>query len=190
MPTVACTQPVKVQAPATRRSRVSKTLLAAALPVWLALVPVSAMAVNAAGGSDTTVDQVVNTVGPGAWVTLRSQQINATSGPRYCIATGSSDAVNPGTLLAEQYRFTLSLAAGADPINSGRERTLEFLNTATTADNRMKEITSTWFFTLPPQTTAAYFLRWRATKLAAATANLTVADSSLSVVCTDNALPN
>ncbi len=190
MSTVVRTKPMKAQARAARRSQVTQTLLAAALLVWLALVPVSAMALDAAGGSDTNVNQVVNTVGPGAWVTLVSQQINAaTGGTRHCIATGSSDTLNPGTLASEQYRFTLSLAAGADPIDSGRERRLEFSNTAVTGDNVAKEITSTWFFTLPPPT-AVYFIRWRATKFAAATANLTVLDSSLSVVCTDVALPN
>ena len=88
------------------------------------------------------------------------------------------------------YRFTLSLAAGADPIDSGRERTLAFVNQpvggAVVSDSRIKEITSTWFFRLVQP--GVYFIRWRATKFAAATANMTVDDSSLSVVCTDATL--
>lgn len=180
---------MKAQARAARRSRVTQTLLAAALPVWLALVPVSAMALDATGGNETGVNQLVNTEGPAAWVTLRSQQINVTNGPRYCIATGSSDAFNPGTAGLHLYRFTLSLAAAAAPIDSGQERTLEFSNIAGVPDSRIKEITSTWFFVLPPQP-GVYFIRWRATKVAAAMPNLTVADSSLSVACTDVRLPN
>jgi hypothetical protein len=135
---------------------------------------------------------VVNTVGPAAWMTLQSQQINVVNMPRYCVATGSSDAVNPGGVQPNFYLFTLSLSAGFDPLDSGQERTLEFFNQpiagGVVTDRRIKEITSTWAFRLVQP--GAYFIRWRATKVAAATANLTVADSSLSVVCTDIPLPN
>jgi hypothetical protein len=169
---------------------VAQTFLAVALLVGLALVPTHALAVDATGGNDTNVNQVVATVGPATWTTLRAQQITVGNTPRYCVATGSSDALNPGGVAANFYRFTLSLAAGADPIDSGRERTLEFFNQPlggiVVSDSRIKEITSTWFFRLTQP--GVYFIRWRATKFAAATANLTVDDSSLSVVCTDATL--
>jgi hypothetical protein len=165
-----------------------------ALPVWLALVPTHALAVDATGGNDTNVNQLVNTVGPAAWVTLRAQQIAVPANTRrHCVATGSSDALNPGGVANNFYRFTLSLNAGFDPIDTGRERTLQFFNQPigglVVTDSRIKEITSTWFFSLPPSPqSVVYFIRWRATKFAAATANMTVDDSSLSVVCTDATL--
>lgn len=190
MSTVVYTTNVNPQGRATHLSGVAQTLLAVALPVWLALVPTHALAVDATGGNDTNAAQVVATVGPAAWTTLRAQQITVGNTPRYCVATGSSDALNPGGVAGNFYRFTLSLAAGADPIDSGRERTLQFFNQpvggAVVLDSRIKEITSTWFFRLTQP--GVYFIRWRATKFAAATANMTVDDSSLSVVCTDATL--
>ena len=185
MHTAASTPNVHPQGRATHLSGVAQTLLAVALPVWLALVPTHALAVDATGGNDTNV-------APGRGHG-RPSRLDDAAGP-----TESPSGTRRGTAspLAAPMRstragwrpiscFTLSLAAGADPIDSGRERTLEFVNQpvggAVVSDSRIKEITSTWFFRLVQP--GVYFIRWRATKFAAGTANMTVDDSSLSVVC-------
>lgn len=192
MNTVSASKNIGPQARAAQMSGSARMLLAATLPACLALVPAHVLAVPASGGNETNVFQVVATVGPAAWTTLRAVQINVGNAPRYCAVTGSSDALNSGGV-SNFYRFNLTLAAGADPIDSGRERTLHFFNQPIAGgqvvlDNRIKEITSTWWFKLAQP--GVYFARWRATKFAAATANLTVDDSSISVVCTDVPLPS
>lgn len=113
--------------------------------------------------------------------------INPANTIRYCIATGSSDGINPGVARAHQYRFTLSLDNLNSPVNTGLERTLEFRNQAVGAsalpDNRVKESTSTGGVFVTGG--GFHAIRWQARKIASA-ANMTVADSSLSVVCTDS----
>lgn len=192
MNTLSAIKNIRPQVHAAQISSSARMLLAATLPACLALVPGHALAVPASGGNETNVNQVVATVGPATWTTLRAVPIMVVNTPRFCAVTGSSDALNPGGV-SNFYRFNLTLAAGADPIDSGRERTLHFFNQPIAGgqvvfDNRIKEITSTWWFQIT--TPGVNFVRWRATKFAAATANLTVDDSSISVVCTDVALPN
>lgn len=191
MNTVSAIKNIGPQVRAAQMSGSARMLLAAMLPACLALVPAHVLAVPASGGNETNVNQVVATVGPATWTTLRAVPITVGHAPRYCAVTGSSDALNPGGV-SNFYRFNLTLAAGADPIDSGRERTLHFFNQPVggqvVSDNRIKEITSTWWFKLAHP--GVYFVRWRATMFTAATAPLTVDDSSISVVCTDVALPN
>ncbi len=194
MNTVSASKNIGPQVRAAQMSGRARMLLAATLPACLALIPAQALAVPASGGNEVFFpDQLVNTVGPATWTTLRRVPIIVGNTPRFCAVTGSSDALNPGGVLSNFYRFTLTLAAGANPIDQGQERTLHFFNQPipgghVVVDNRIKEITSTWWFRLT--TPGTHFVYWRATKFAVGTAPMTVDDSSISVVCTDVALPN
>lgn len=165
-----------------------KFMLVSMLPICLGLLPLQAEAVSAVGGNSTTANVVVNSAA--AWTTLRTMFFNNPANTtRYCVATGSSDGLNPGVFGAHRYRFTLSLDNLAPPLNTGFERTLEFLNQAVGGvqlpDNRIKEITSTGGVFVTGG--GFHAIRWQARKAGGA-ANMTVTDSSLSVVCTDSQL--
>lgn len=167
-------------------------LLATALPVCLGLIPLQAEAVlDEVGGNGTIVNQVVNT--DAAWITLRSVLVfSPTTNARRCIATGSSDAfnpgINPGGFGANLYRFRVSLNGLPVGVDGPFERTLQFLNQTVpiVRDNTIKEITSTGGVFVPPAGFST--IRWEARKFVGAL-NLTVDDSSLTVVCTDTELP-
>lgn len=190
MNTVSSTTNVDPRARTAHISGLAGTLLAATLPAWFALVPAQALAVpDETGGTATTVNVLVPTVGPAAWTTLGSQPV---IGPRFCAATCSADMLNPGGVLSNFYRFHLTVNPGAGgpvggPIDTGCERTLHFFNQGAVLDNRTKEITTTCFFRIPQGGLST--IRCRATKFTAATANVIVDDSSLSVACSDTQLP-
>lgn len=140
----------------------------------LALVTMQATAVTAIGGNDTTVDVVVPVC-----TSLVEQDIFVPQGETYyCAVTGSSDALNPDQdPVAKRVGFNLTLDnLFCDPLDGGMERTLEFSDMI-----RLKHITSTGFFEIGQ---GNHVIRWTARPIAAAPA-LTVLDSSLSVVCTD-----
>lgn len=176
-------------APMKNRSPWTK-LMAATLPVCFGLVPLQAEAVlDEVGGNGTIVNQVVPSAA--AWTVLRSVLVfSPTTNARRCIATGSSDAFNPGLLGSHFYRFRVSLNGLPIGVDGPFERTLEFLNQVATVpvrDNRIKEITSTGGVFVPPAGFST--IRWEARKFLAATPALLVDDSSLTVVCTDTELP-
>jgi hypothetical protein len=162
-----------------------KMVLAAALPAWLALGAGHALAQPAVGGQDTFVNIGI----PANGCTTLNQQIFAASNlVRYCVATGSADVLHPagngGTYV---FNLTLDNAACA-PLNGGMERTVQFADVAVGAqvirDNRIKEVTSTGFFTLTPN--VAHILRW--TGRAPGAPATIVDDRSLSVVCLNQRL--
>ncbi|MGZ8934778.1 MAG: hypothetical protein ACXW04_07745 [Methylobacter sp.] len=173
------------------------TLLALVLPICAALMPETALAVPAVGGSARNTNVIVNSAA--AWTVLTSVNFSNTT-QRYCTATGSADALRPHTSNAQyQYRFTVSNLANP-LLNQGQERTLEFRNQAGIWDNSIKEITTTggWmsnvmanpgYFTMAPTgifgSRTIYFL---ARKILAGAPNLVVDDASLTVTCTDSRL--
>ncbi|MGH8511092.1 MAG: hypothetical protein ACREU8_06815 [Gammaproteobacteria bacterium] len=174
--------------------------LAAALPLCAALVSSPAFAVDAVGGAANNgaiaVNAVVNCANPGAWTILETVPFQNPV-QRYCIATGSADALLPMTVDGENfYYFTVSDRRNPR-CDQGQERTLTFRNQGGILDNRIKEITTTggWmsqansdpgYFTVPAGfNRTLYFL---ARKANAAIPNLTVDDASLTVTCTDNRL--
>lgn len=150
-----------------------------------------AFASDSAGGNSSNANVLVP-----ACTTLNAQTVlTPQQRARYCVATGSADAANPGGVGVRQYAFTLTLDTVAClPLDSGVERTLEFQNVALGAtvvsDNRVKEITTTAFFVLQPLATGGHVIRFQARPLIAGIPPLTVLDRSLSVVCMDDRLPN
>ncbi|MGZ8241833.1 MAG: hypothetical protein ACXWTK_09960, partial [Methylobacter sp.] len=96
------------------------TLLALVLPICAALMPETALAVPAVGGSARNTNVIVNSAA--AWTVLTSVNFSNTT-QRYCTATGSADAFRPHTSNAQyQYRFTVSNLANP-LLNQGQERT-------------------------------------------------------------------
>ena len=167
----------------TKRS----TLLAAALPICATLMSAPVLAVDAVGDSARNIDVAV---GAAAWTVLTSVNFNTPT--RFCTATGSADAFRPTPAIG-QYRYLFTVSDTTNPpLDQGQERALEFLNHAGAVDNTSKEITTTGGrFTIAAgpgpfiSERTIYFLARKAT---AATPNLTVADASLTVTCTDNRL--
>ena len=169
-----------------RHGNWKKMVLTAALPAWLALGAGQALAQFAVGGQDTNVNIGIPA---GGCTTLNAQILPATNIPRYCVATGSADVFHPagngGT-----YVFNLTLDnAACVPFDGGKERTVQFLDAAAGGqiipDNRIKEVTSTGFFTLAAN--AVHVIRW--TGRAPGAPGTVVADRSLSVVCSPLQLP-
>jgi hypothetical protein len=182
-------------------------ILGMALSVSVALtMPNAAFAVDAVGGSAKNTDVIVNS--NVAWTVLGKVTFqNPTQ--RYCTATGSADARNPGypsyqpSAAPWQYRFTVS-NRNNPPLDQGQERTLEFWNQfvgGIVKDNQIKEITTTggWmanvmadpgYFTFPGlgfSISSGHTIYFLARKIGTAP-DLRVLDNSLTVTCTDNKL--
>jgi hypothetical protein len=161
------------------------------------LMSAPALAVDAVGGSARNIDvQVFGT----NWTVLTSVNF-ANPTQRFCTATGSADVFRP-TTVAGTHRYLFTVSDTPNPLfDQGQERALEFLNQGAVLDNTSKEITTTggWrsgatanpgYFTIAANplifgSRTIYFLARKATFL---TPNLTVADASMTVSCTDNVL--
>jgi hypothetical protein len=178
-------------------------ILGMVLSVSVALtMPNVAFAVDAVGGSAKNTDVIVNS--NAAWIVLGKVTFqNPTQ--RYCIATGSADARNPGypsyqpSSAPWQYRFTVSNSPNP-PADQGQERTLEFWNQAGAKDNQIKEVTTTggWmanvmadpgYFTFPGlfSISSGHTIYFLARKIGTAP-DLRALDNSLTATCTDNKL--
>lgn len=162
-----------------------KMMMLAVLPTWLALGAGHALAQPAVGGQDSNANIGI----PAGGCTTLNQQIFAASNlVRYCVATGSADVLHPAGN-AGSYLFNLTLDnAACVPFNGGKERTVQFLDVAiggqVVPDNRIKEVTSTGFFTLAPN--VAHIIRW--TGRSPGAPGTVVDDRSLSVVCLNQRL--
>jgi hypothetical protein len=157
------------------------------LSVWLALIPVEVSAQGSGvEGAQTTVDDLIQT--DAAWDPLLSVTVTIpnTGSVWHCVATGSADAVNPGSGVDNQYRFVLSLDSTSIAVGSACERTIDFNQNAGVNDPNRLEVSSTCTF--KSISAGNHSIRWMARKVAASDADLTVDDSSLSVVCSDNVL--
>jgi hypothetical protein len=95
------------------------------LSVWLALIPVEVSAQGSGvEGAQTTVDDLIQT--DAAWDPLLSVTVTIpnTGSVWHCVATGSADAVNPGSGVDNQYRFVLSLDSPSIAVGSACESVL------------------------------------------------------------------
>lgn len=168
-----------------RNGNWKKMVLAAALPAWFALGAGHALA-QSVGGQDTNVNIGIPA---GGCTTLNAQILPAINQVRYCVATGSADVFHPaGNVGTYFFNLTLDNAACA-PFDGGKERTVQFLDVPVAGqlvpDVRIKEVTSTGFFTLAAN--VAHMIRW--TGRASGAPGTIVADRSLSVVCSPLRLP-
>ncbi len=176
-------------------SKTGRAWLAAALPLCATLMSSPVFAVDAIGGNANNGLIVVATPFCN-WTVLETVPFqNPTK--RYCIATGSADAIRPTTFAGPEHFYYFTVSNTPAPIcDQGQERTLTFWNQGGIRDNSKKEITTTggWmapanadpgYFTFPAGNQTLYFLARKATD---ATPNLPVDDASLTVTCTDNRL--
>jgi hypothetical protein len=158
--------------------------LAAAVPAWLALGAGHALA--QVGGQDTNVNIAIPA---GGCTTLNQQIFPAATFLRYCAVTGSADVFHPAAANGF-YTFNLTLDnVACAPLDGGKERTVQFSDVAAggtvVPDSRIKEVTSTGFFTLAPL--VPHTIRW--TGRATGAPATTVADRSLSLTCSNARLP-
>lgn len=159
-------------------------LVVAALPVWLGLTPLQALA--AVSGSSTNGDV---SMPPGAWTTLRSVAfVNPVNTTRYCMVVGSADIQHHAGNGVATYLFTLTDNDPQPPTNDGDERTVEFRDQPAggviVRDNRVKEVTTTESFVTGP---GAHVISWLGAPAPGSPATLAL-DSSLSLVCTKEIL--
>lgn len=163
-----------------------KSKLAIATISCFALLMVAALPAAAIGigGDETNVNEQVTLPAPN-WTVLVSEPFQTLTYTN-CVATGSLDAINP-QIDDSQYMFALSLDALMPPIDGACERTVEFDAHGSDAQ-RIEEVSSTCIFRqIPP---GNHTINWLARKAAAATPNMTVADSSMTFVCHPDLLDN
>jgi hypothetical protein len=163
------------------------------LPIWLALIPleVSAQGPALVAGDSTRANVLVDTVGSDvvAWNTLLSVVIFIPdSRPWRCAATASAETNQPAPpgSVDNQYRFTLTLddtSPAVDGIlNGGCQRTLDIDHHVGLDPTNNYVIGTTCPFTVRA---GFHIIRWLATKVAAGDEDLTVLDSSVTVVCSE-----
>jgi hypothetical protein len=156
------------------------------LTVLLGLVPHQGSAHDATGGASTVVDDVITTT---RYNTLLAVTFDFSAFPHHhhCVATASAEAVNPaGTTLDNKYIFVLSLDSTTPITNHPSARTIDFDDNPVLDEPNFLEVSSTFFFgnIAPGQHT----IRWMARKVGTDDENLTVEDSSLTIVCTQRLL--
>ncbi|MEE9344748.1 MAG: hypothetical protein V3U88_03985 [Methylococcales bacterium] len=125
----------------TLKKSITSHLKTAALPVLLALTPLSGFAHNAATGVSTTAN--INL--PNAWTNILSSSVFLTGHNHFCTVVGSADYRHQsgnGT-----YEFGISRDAGIPA--AGVRRSVELNDNPGVNDQNTIEVGSTAFFTVP-----------------------------------------
>lgn len=118
-----------------------------------------------------------------AFATLCSTTMTLTDASHTCVATASAEAVLPFGSTDNDYLFVISTAAGGPGADSAWERKIEMSdNSGTINDPDTTVVSTVRFISLSAGT---YTFYWLSKPEAASDANLTVADYSMGVVCTD-----
>jgi hypothetical protein len=159
--------------------------ICAVIVLPLAMVQFEASAQGArVDGVGVALDVVVNSVGGSAanWSTLVSRQILIPANQiGYCAATASADVLNPGGN-DNRYRFTLTRNDTSPAVGAACERTLEI--DAIDPSSIVVGTTCPFLNVFP----GTHTIRFLATKFNSGDANVTVDDSSLTIVCSDKQL--
>ena len=161
----------------------------AAIMMSAAVIPfqISAEGARVDGGA-VALDVVVNTAGGAAvnWTTLISREIQIPVNQLWhCVATAFADAINPGGL-DNRYRFTLTRNDTSPAVGGACERTVDIDdNTALNDSHNIVAGTTCPFLNV---SAGVHTIRFLATKVTTADANMTIDDSSLTVVCSDQQL--
>jgi hypothetical protein len=156
-------------------------LLAAALPIGLALAPHPVLAHNFTLGSnrgDVVLDDFPS------WSVLNSVSFNIPAGQpsHQCAATAGADAANPrGNGSNQRYNFVLTLDNSNPPVNTDSERTIEMRNQGGVDDPDRWPVTTNQTFTVGVGGHTIFFLGREENPN---NPNMTSEDSNLSVVCT------
>ncbi len=152
----------------------------------ISLVPLAVIPFNLSaqgthvGGAQTTTDKQVVAVG---WVTLSSSEFTIPDGQIWrCAATGSADAINPGTGL-NKYRFTLSIDTFLPPYGGPCERTVEFNVNAGVRNPSRLQVSSTCKFSNVKA--GHHRINWSAHQISGPAVQMIVPDNSHTVVCAE-----
>lgn len=144
------------------------------------LISGTAFAHNIAGGCSSNSNKTLSN--ENSFATLCSTTLSLTDDTHFCVATGSADVQNPHSGTDNDYLFVLSTTSTGPGFDSAWERKVE-LNDNPGVDDPDSEIASTVrFFQLSPGT---YTFYWLGRPEGPGDANVTVADYSMGVVCTD-----
>ncbi len=125
----------------TLKDSIKSHLKTAALPVLLALTPLSGFAHDGATGGSTTAN--INL--PNAWTNILSRTLSLIGHNHYCTVVGSADYRHQSGV--GTYEFGISLDAGIPPV--GVRRTVELNDNPGVNDQNVIEVGSTAFFTVP-----------------------------------------
>ncbi len=163
--------------------------ICASIMLSVAVIPFQASAEGArVDGGGVALDVVVNTAGGSAanWTTLISRQIQIPANQIWhCAATASADAINPGGL-DNRYRFTLSINDTSPAVGAACERTIDIDDHASFNDSYSILVGTTCPFL--NVFAGTHTIRFLATKITTADADMIVDDSSLTIVCSEKQL--
>ncbi len=173
----------------TKTGKISSLTIAVLLGIGLTAGEVSAQE-SLVKGSNTTVDDAIIGTAPDQLVAT-TVTLPLNSGVWNCAVTGSAEAINPLNNDDNRYIFGFSEAAGVAAVlpaftQSGGDRTIDFDN-LTGEEINLEVVSSTYVFTglstLVNANTHTFY--WSARKENGLDTNMTVNDSSMSVICSD-----
>jgi hypothetical protein len=153
----------------------------------LGLAPHRAAPHDAAGGTATRENTLIDSATTFTTVLEVPFDLSAFAHAHHCVATASAQAVNPGGSSTEnRYIFVLTLDNTSPSPNHPSARTIEFNDTPVLDDLTLLEVSSTFFFAAVPP--GRHTIRWMARQASRDDENLTVDDASLSIICTQRRL--
>jgi len=157
-----------------------KILMAALMLTAVAMFSGMSFAHNTASGcasrNDVTLSDQQN------WKSLCSKSMTLTDGTHYCVATASAEVTNPaGGQIDNYYLFTIDTESNPTT-NSYWERTINLDDNPGISDPSMAVVSTTRYFNLGAGT---YTFYWLGRPSDEGTADTTVEDYSMGIVCTD-----
>jgi hypothetical protein len=179
----------KMQTQATVRRVTWRALVMIGILLVLGLAPRQGGAHDASGGISTTVDDTVDGFFSFFHTLLAvTFDFSSYTHNHHCVATASADVANPmGFTVDNKFVFALSLDNSQPLNNHGSERTIDFDDNDTIDDTGRLEVSSTFFFA--NITPGIHTIRWLAkADFFDGDEDLTVEDSSLTIVCTQQQL--
>lgn len=165
-----------------REKSMKSALLVLPIGLALAAVDLPATEVQVAGTSTTTLDPITGTA-PDTLVS-KTVFIPASGGELWdCAVTASADTLNPLNGDNNLYTFGLNVDTSAST-RAGSERTIDYDSLNLDEETNRQEVSSTYIFGLL-SANANHTFYWSARKFDAGDADMTVAKSSMTIVCSD-----
>ena len=150
-------------------------------PLYLAVAPLTAHAAGVDGASAGA-----NTIRDTTWEILESVTVTPSAGVnQFCMAVCSADAGSP-SVEGSSMDYRLAVTSGG-AVLGGSDRRFEFEANATIGDINWINVSTTAAFNLP---TATRIISCSARKYDVNDPDMTITDSSLSMVCEDTELDN
>lgn len=150
-------------------------------PLYLAVAPLTAHTAGVDGASAGA-----NTITGTAWDVLESVTVTPGAGfNQYCMVVCSADARSP-SVVGSSMDYRIAVTVGGVAVG-GSDRRFEFEANAAVADINWINVSTTAAFALP---TAVTTISCSARKQDVNDPNMTITDSSMSIVCEDFELDN